>query len=219
VSPELTAMVDGYAAEIDAVYGVVIGEAQATLGRSWAESSDLGNWVTDALRAFAGTDLGVYNSGGLRADLVAGPITRRSIYEILPFGNQVTTFTITGGELQAILLANALAAQSGDKGAIQLSGATVRWREKMGSPEIVEALVNGKPLDPDATYTGGEQLLRRRARRSLPRWRQTPGRRHPASLRLRRAPRRGRQGPRGDAAAGSNGAGEVSARRRILRAG
>ena len=83
----------------------------------------------------------------------AGPITRRSIYEILPFGNQVTTFTITGGELQAILLANALAAQSGDKGAIQLSGATVRWREKMGSPEVVEALVNGKPLDPDATYT------------------------------------------------------------------
>ena len=152
-SPEIAAMVEGYATEIDAVYGVVIGEAKATLGRSWAEESDLGNWVTDALRAFAGTDIGVYNSGGLRADLVAGPITRRSIYEILPFGNQVTTFTITGGELQAILLANALAAQSGDKGAIQLSGATVRWREKMGSPEIVEALVNGKPLDPDATYT------------------------------------------------------------------
>lgn len=152
-SPEVQALVDRYAAQIEAEYGQVISEARVTLGRAYAAESDLGNWVTDVLREATGADLAVYNSGGLRADLVAGPVTRRALYEILPFGNMVVTFELSGEEVLGVLLANALAAQTGDRGATQISGARIVWQERLGAPEVVEATVGGRPLDPKATYT------------------------------------------------------------------
>ncbi|MCB9743014.1 MAG: bifunctional metallophosphatase/5'-nucleotidase [Alphaproteobacteria bacterium] len=152
-SAEVLGLIEDYAGRIEARYGEEIGHAQATLTRDYHHESDLGNFITDALREATGADLALYNAGGLRADLVEGTITRRSIYEILPFGNQVVVFEITGEELERILLHNAWTALKENSGASQLSGVRMTWREVGGRPELVSAEIAGAPLDPSATYT------------------------------------------------------------------
>jgi 2',3'-cyclic-nucleotide 2'-phosphodiesterase (5'-nucleotidase family)/predicted AlkP superfamily phosphohydrolase/phosphomutase len=80
----------------------------------------VGNVVTDAMRTTYGTDFAITNSGGLRADLTCPttdnpndfcpaytpppfPITRGQVLTVLPFGNVVSTVTVSGAELKAFL--------------------------------------------------------------------------------------------------------------------
>jgi 5'-nucleotidase len=43
------------------------------------------------------------NTGGIRRNMPAGPITVRDMYEMNPFGNQIITYKVTGKELHDIL--------------------------------------------------------------------------------------------------------------------
>ncbi len=153
VRPEMAQLVARYSSLIESEYGQVISNAKATLGRSYHYESDLGNWITDVLREAGKSHVALYNVGGLRADLVAGEVTVGSIYEIFPFGNQVVTFELTGTEVLGVLLDNARTTLEKDHGCIQLSGANMVWRERMGAPEAMEITIGGEPFDPDATYT------------------------------------------------------------------
>ncbi len=151
--PEVQAMVAGYDEQIRAFYDVEIGTCSQTLTRDYHRQSPLGSWATDMLRAETGTDLAMYNGGGLRSDLPEGTILRRDLYNIFPFGNEVVTFQITGMELMALLLANVMAAEEESRGAIQISGASLIWREVMSAPEVVKIQVNGESLEPERLYT------------------------------------------------------------------
>jgi 2',3'-cyclic-nucleotide 2'-phosphodiesterase (5'-nucleotidase family) len=153
VRPEMAKLVAYYSNQISDEYGQVISNARATLGRSYHYESDLGNWITDVLREAGKSHIALYNVGGLRADLVEGEVTVGSIYEIFPFGNQVVTFQLTGTEVLGVLLENARTAMEQDHGCIQLSGANMVWRVRMGAPEAVEITIGGEPFDPAATYT------------------------------------------------------------------
>lgn len=66
--------------------------------------SPLGNLFTDALRtSVPGADAAIHNTtGGLRADLPAGPAVYGSVYEVMPFDNKVVTITLTGKELRTV---------------------------------------------------------------------------------------------------------------------
>jgi 5'-nucleotidase / UDP-sugar diphosphatase len=151
-SAEMTALVEGYQARVDADYGQAISDAPRSLGRNYSAESDMGNWTSDVVRHATGVEVGLYNTGGIRADIVAGPITKMDLFEVFPFGNQVVTFELTGAELLSILLGNAIVTSEGEGGLIPVSGATVKWREVLGAPELVEILVAGEPLDPDRVY-------------------------------------------------------------------
>ena len=67
--------------------------------------SPLGNLFTDAYRAgVPGADVSINNtSGGLRADLPAGPLTYGAVFEVMPFDNRLVTFHLTGAELRKVL--------------------------------------------------------------------------------------------------------------------
>ncbi len=151
-SEAMSALVEGYKQQVEAEYGQVIGEALVTLGRSYSAESDLGNWITDVLRESTGAEVGLYNTGGIRADLSAGPIDRMEVFEIFPFGNQVVTFDLTGAELLSILVGNAMVTSEGEGGLIPMSGATLSWRKVLGAPELVDIQVAGEPLDPERIY-------------------------------------------------------------------
>ena len=151
--PEVEAMVAQYDKEIRAFYDVEIGSCAETLTRDYYRQSPLGSWSTDMLRAETGAELAMYNGGGLRSDLPAGPIQRRDLYNVFPFGNEVVTFQISGNELMALLLANVMAAEEESRGAIQISGASLVWREVMSAPEVVKIEVNGQALEPERLYT------------------------------------------------------------------
>ncbi|HOG20884.1 MAG TPA: bifunctional UDP-sugar hydrolase/5'-nucleotidase [Salinivirgaceae bacterium] len=67
-------------------------------------TDELGYWMADALKATAKTEIAVINKGGVRIDyLPAGDITRKIIFTIDPFGNQVVTVNLTGHELKAFI--------------------------------------------------------------------------------------------------------------------
>jgi 2',3'-cyclic-nucleotide 2'-phosphodiesterase (5'-nucleotidase family) len=64
----------------------------------------LGELIADALRAFTNADVGMQNSGGVRANLLAGPVTYGDLFRVLPFDNKVVTLTVTGSQLRALVM-------------------------------------------------------------------------------------------------------------------
>jgi 5'-nucleotidase len=152
-SPEIVALVDEYQAQLDVAFGEVLGDAPDLMGRSYNHESPLGRWITDALRETAGTDVGIYNNGGLRSDIAPGKVTRGTLFNCFPFGNELQTFEITGADLQDIVLKNAMADNDEKRGFLPMSGVTWTWRVRSGAPELVEVKVGASVLDRDRVYT------------------------------------------------------------------
>lgn len=78
------------------------------LGESAAyhEKSDVGCFYTDAIRQQLQVDITLQNSGGVRAPLDAGPITKREILTIDPFNNGSVIYTLTVDEIENFLASN-----------------------------------------------------------------------------------------------------------------
>ena len=150
-SPDVSRLVQTYDAQIREIYDVPLGTATAPLTRDYHHQSTMGAWATGVLVETTGADVALYNSGGLRADLPSGVVTRRSLYQIFPFGNEVVTFEVTGDELTSLVLANCFREMEG-RSWMQISGVQVEWRVRLGSPEILSLQVGGDSIDPDATY-------------------------------------------------------------------
>jgi len=154
-NPEMQKMVDTFKKQIDQEYGKVIG----TLHRDWVknnrEESNIGNYIADVMRTTVHTDFAVLNSGGIRKNLPAGPITKLDIIEILPFSNYLVKFTCTGEQLLTLIKENAQAAIDHSHGILQVSGLKYTYRVGANNKAfILSARINGKKIDPKATYTG-----------------------------------------------------------------
>jgi 5'-nucleotidase len=98
----------------------------ASIRRAGELGSPLGNLFADALReAVPDADVAVVNNatGGLRADLPAGPITFGRLYDVFPFDNRVVRITLAGAELVRWLTDEI---RQGRRGALGVSGVGVR---------------------------------------------------------------------------------------------
>jgi len=149
----IAALAQGYEDRVRGEYGRVLGTLAADLRRGRGESA-LGDWLADVLREAADADVGLINSGGIRRDLVAGPVTALHIHEVLPFANSLVTVRLSGAELAAVADWNAAAQVSGDHGILQISGLAYAIAPGAeGAPaHAVEVTVGGRPLDPAASY-------------------------------------------------------------------
>ena len=140
---------------IDEKYGKVIGHSKTDLNSSRHAESTIGNFVADCVREYAGTDFAGINSGSIRKSLPAGEIKMIDIREVLPLGNKICTFKVSGEQLLKFMHHNAKAAALREHGIIQVSGLTIHWKKLPdGTIRIVKALVNGQPVDPQKVYTG-----------------------------------------------------------------
>jgi 5'-nucleotidase len=121
-----------------------------------ASETNLGNLVADALRAQAGADVALVNAGGIRGDRVhpPGPLTRRALIEIHPFGNVVCTLSVPG-RIIAEALEHGVARLPAAAGQFpQVSG--LAFQVDSGAPagqRVREIRVGNAPLDPARTYT------------------------------------------------------------------
>ncbi|MFN0241370.1 MAG: bifunctional metallophosphatase/5'-nucleotidase [Planctomycetota bacterium] len=124
-----------------------------TRGKDPFVSSTAGNWITDALREHARADVAIMNRGGIRSDVAAGPLTRRALFELSPFENAVSTFELTGADLERVV---ARFVKSRTHSGMEISGVVVRLRVPRhgatGARVLDSIEVGGKPLDRDATY-------------------------------------------------------------------
>jgi 2',3'-cyclic-nucleotide 2'-phosphodiesterase (5'-nucleotidase family) len=62
------------------------------------QETNLGNFVTDVMRARMDADVALVNSGGIRTDrtVPAGPLTKRDVHALLPFTNVVMKIEMPG---------------------------------------------------------------------------------------------------------------------------
>jgi 5'-nucleotidase len=78
----------------------VVGELTQPLRAGKGPFSTIaGDWMADLMRARTGADVGIHNRGGTRAEIEAGPVTRRAVFEVWPFDNNVVTVSMTGEQL------------------------------------------------------------------------------------------------------------------------
>lgn len=63
----------------------------------------MGNFVTDVMRKYSGSQICFYNSGALRQNIPVGNITEGLVLETLPFGDITSTFQIRGTDLISVL--------------------------------------------------------------------------------------------------------------------
>jgi 2',3'-cyclic-nucleotide 2'-phosphodiesterase (5'-nucleotidase family) len=148
---EATALLAPYKAEIGKVMYRVLGTSAISMEKGRPESL-LSNWVADILKLSAQSvlgkpaDIGLVNIGGLRANMAAGPITVETIYEICPFENSLCVLTMKGSELMRFF------AEVARLGGTGISGVTLRITK---DGKLLSALVGGKPVDENHSYTIG----------------------------------------------------------------
>ncbi|QFU23798.1 bifunctional UDP-sugar hydrolase/5'-nucleotidase UshA [Shewanella eurypsychrophilus] len=129
-------------ASTDAAFERGQSDMQIDLGHLLAKA----NMVTDG----ANYDIGVMNSGGIRAGIEAGEITYRDVLTVQPFGNDITVSDMTGAELTEYLGVVA-SIQVGSGGYAQLAGVKMTVDCMNSSVEISD--IAGKGFSSDATYT------------------------------------------------------------------
>jgi len=169
VAAVLKPFVDQVSKEMDTVIATATGEFAHTVKGLTAyprrDDSALSNLLVDAMRAATSEKIGktvdvfLQNGGGIRAPLAAGPVTKRSIYTVLPFDNTIMTANLTGAQLLDILQNKALPVailNYGDKFAgpdgsfLQVSGMT--YTLDLAAKTVSDVKVGGQALDPDKTY-------------------------------------------------------------------
>ena len=149
--PDMAARVAGWNAWVAALAATPVGRNARALTRGGrGGESLLGNLVTDAMRAASKADLAFTNGGGLRADLPEGPITKGTVYEVMPFDNTIVLVPLTGAEVRS-MLEDGLA-----RGRVALQSG-VRFRCDLSRPErqrlVSITMADGTPLDEARTYS------------------------------------------------------------------
>jgi len=132
----------------DSIMGPVVGQVAHNM-RAKRPESDLSNLLADIL-VWAAKDygeqpvLGVYNMGGIRADMTRGDVTYGDVLDVAPFENKICFVTLTGAKLMELF--QQIAATGGEG----VSRGTELVITRNG--RLVSARLNGKEIDPQASY-------------------------------------------------------------------
>lgn len=146
---KVTAEVDTYEAMVGTIMKEQIGVLTTDWKRAHNKESNIGDWICDQFRTYAKSDIAIQNMGGVRKDLLAGPITIRDMWEILPFGNLLMKFSLTGKEILSLL-------EHQDKlrdDFCQYSGITFKYSFANNELKIFDVTINGKELDEEKMYS------------------------------------------------------------------
>ena len=158
--PGTAAVIARYNTKLDTALEAVAGIARVPLeARSQimrTSETNLGNMFADAIRADAGTDVALTNSGSIRGNRIypAGPLTRKTLIEMHPFDNVICKLAMSGRALLDALN-NGVAKLPLAAGQFpQVSGLTmvVDTSAAVGS-RVTDVLIGGEPLDLNKSYT------------------------------------------------------------------
>jgi len=180
---DVLAIANNIIATVDADFGATFATTEYKLiGEKpivRTQETNLTNLIADALVWFVKNEttlevddehiLTVINGGGIRATIEPGDISKSTIKTVLPFGNTVAVYYITGAELLEALEASTFATPEANGGFPQIAnmkivvdttipydagseypGSTYCAPNSIKRVTIVE--INGKEFDPTATY-------------------------------------------------------------------
>jgi 2',3'-cyclic-nucleotide 2'-phosphodiesterase (5'-nucleotidase family) len=154
--PVVAGMVKRFEAAVAPKTQRVVTTLTAPLTRVASPSGEttLGSLIADAQRAFARTDIGLMNNGGVRQDVdKTGKVTWGELFGVQPFANIVTRMELTGAEVLEVL--EQQFPETGVPRTLQVSGMTVEMdmTRPYGQRIVKVTMADGKPLDPKKTYT------------------------------------------------------------------
>jgi 2',3'-cyclic-nucleotide 2'-phosphodiesterase (5'-nucleotidase family) len=143
--------INPYKSKLDAEVNILIGRTAKAITKDQPEGL-LGNFVADlsleeSRKHFypadnKNIDFCFLNNGGLRASLPEGEITKRNVFEVMPFENELIVLTVTGSEVKQLL--NYIVSKNG----IPVSGLQMKIKDK----EAKEVLIGKAPFDSTKTY-------------------------------------------------------------------
>ena len=112
-----------------------------------SKETNLGNFVAYVQMVKTGADVGVMNSGGIRASMEAGNVTYKTLLSVQPFGNTLCVASLNDKELTEYL-GVAASKTPGAGGFAQFYGVSFDYRN--GKAENIK--VNGEPLKSGKEY-------------------------------------------------------------------
>jgi len=137
-----------YKHKVDSAMGPVVGRSAKYMTAQRPEGT-LSNLLADIMVWAAKdygeqADLGVYNMGGVRADLPKGDVTYGDVLDIAPFENKIAFTTLSGSDLMALFRQMAAVGGEGVSHSVRL---VITAAGHLGS-----AAVGGQPVDPARDY-------------------------------------------------------------------
>jgi 5'-nucleotidase len=158
--PATAAVVREYDARLGTELDVVVATSRVPLdaGARTVRSGEtnLGNLVADAIRAEAGADVAIVNAGSIRGDRVypAGPLSRRTLLAMQPFGNAVAVVRVPGRTILRALNAGASQWPEAAGRFPQVSGLIFTLDARRAADDrVTDVRVGGAPLALDRLYT------------------------------------------------------------------
>jgi 5'-nucleotidase len=142
--------------ELDAVLGEITVPLNAESVRLRASEQPIGDLVADAMRERVDADVAILNSGSIRGDRTypAGPVRRRALLAVHPFGNVICKIEVTGAVLLQALNSGVSKMPAAAGQFPQVSGLTMTV--SLSAPagnRVRDVKVAGEPLDPAKRYT------------------------------------------------------------------
>ena len=133
--------------QVDSVMGPVVGRSSHYM-KAQRPEGDLSNLLADILVWAAkdyneNPDFGLYNMGGVRADLPKGNVTYGDVLDIAPFENKISFGTLTGAEV--LELFRQIASVGGE-------GLSSSVRMVIKNGKLESATINGEAIDPAKNY-------------------------------------------------------------------
>ena len=135
----------------DSIMGPIMGVVAHNMHAQRPES-DLSNLLADIL-VWAAKDyneepvLGIYNMGGIRADLTKGNVTYGDVLDVAPFENKICFVTLNGEQMVTLFQQMAKRGGEGVSRGLEL---VIEGPEKDGKVKSVR--LHGKEIDPKAEY-------------------------------------------------------------------
>lgn len=157
--PEVAVVVGKFEAQLDKALDQTVGRTESKLNAVAEDlrsrEVNLGNFFADAMTQATGAPVAIVNSGSIRSNTTygPGPVTRRDLLAIHPFGGTATKVEISGEVLLAAL-ENGVSEIEDSAGRFpQVSGLefTVTPSAAAGS-RVSDVLVQGEPLDRSKDY-------------------------------------------------------------------
>jgi len=148
VDNDVQAFMAPYKHKVDSIMSPKLGRVAKNMSAHKPESEQ-SNLLADIL-VWAGDkynekpDIGLYNMGGIRADLIKGDVTYGDVLDMAPFENKICFLTLSGEKL--LTLFRQIASVGGEAVSHGVELKITKDRK------LVDAKINGKEIDRNASY-------------------------------------------------------------------
>ena len=147
--PRIAAIVDRAVARVAPRVNQKVADIGEDMPRAGSQYP-LGNLIADAMRAAGKAEIGIMNSGGIRAPLRSGTATYGSVFEVMPFANVLYLVRPTGAVIRRYLEQEL---RRGTPNA-HVSGMTVTYDStRAAGSRVLAVQVGNTPLDDARRYS------------------------------------------------------------------